>query len=293
MSEVPKVSIGMPVFNGGQSIKNALDALLAQTFAEFELIISDNASIDDTQDICEAYAKRDQRIHYIRQSENVGATQNFEYVLREAQSDFFMWAAHDDLWMPDFLMTCYNLLQENHTAMFAMSAYESKSILTDWFFRTKFGNPLACIAIPDMKARLRAFSALGFETQKDNLVYALWRKKFLSEILNDIRESPIGRTLIGTAMNEYALFKAQGAYAPTVLFYKCYKKVPPGHWSASLLVALSRTWKGLIGKSRPKASYDVSTFMGDLAEVLRLTDLPVVFQNELLAANQKSLSINS
>lgn len=293
MSEHPKISIGMPVFNGSKYICDALDALLTQSFLEFELIISDNASEDGTQEICKRYAKQDRRIRYIRQSENIGAVKNFKFVLGEAKSDLFVWAAHDDQWMPNFLKTCYGLLKENSSAMYAMSAYESKSNIFAWLFRTKFRDPLSCIEIQDVKSRLLAYSSLKFETQKDNLVYALWRKQFLLEILSDIHKILEGRTLIGTAMNEYALFKSHGAYSPDVLFYKRYRIVPPGHWCATWLSSVSQIYSAIIGRQMPEASYNVSKFMIDLTKVLSLTNLPKDFQDELLELNKKNTSINS
>ena len=102
-SNKPLVSIGMPVFNGEEYIRGALDSLLAQSFGNFELIISDNASTDKTGKICQEYAALDKRIRYIRQRENVGAIQNFRIVLEQAQGEFFMWAAHDDRWDKHFI----------------------------------------------------------------------------------------------------------------------------------------------------------------------------------------------
>ncbi|MEI6268153.1 MAG: glycosyltransferase [Methylococcaceae bacterium] len=95
-SRIPTVSIGMPVYNGAEYIREALDSLLAQTFTDFELIISDNASNDTTQEICQKYAEQDSRIRYIRQSTNMGAMPNFTFVLHEARAEYFMWATHDD-----------------------------------------------------------------------------------------------------------------------------------------------------------------------------------------------------
>lgn len=94
----PVVSIGMPVYNGEKYIREALDSLLAQTFAGFELIISDNASTDATEDICQEYAAMDSRIRYVRQPGNRGALANFKFVLDEARGEYFMWAAADDIW---------------------------------------------------------------------------------------------------------------------------------------------------------------------------------------------------
>jgi glycosyltransferase involved in cell wall biosynthesis len=94
----PKVSIGMPVYNGEKFIRSALDSLLAQTFTDFELIISDNASTDLTESICREYANKDRRIQYIRQAMNIGPVANFQFVLDAAVGDYFMWAAADDQW---------------------------------------------------------------------------------------------------------------------------------------------------------------------------------------------------
>jgi len=113
-SEEPRVSIGMPVFNGELSIENALDSLLGQTFLDFELIISDNFSSDGTQEICEKYAKNDKRINYFRQVENIGATANFKYVLEQASGEYFMWAAADDIRSPDFVEFNYSFLSDNN-----------------------------------------------------------------------------------------------------------------------------------------------------------------------------------
>jgi glycosyltransferase involved in cell wall biosynthesis len=92
-NHVPAISIGMPVYNGEKYIREALDSLLAQTFTDFELIISDNASTDSTSNICKEYAIRDSRIRYIRQHKNIGAIANFKFLLEQASGDFFMWAA--------------------------------------------------------------------------------------------------------------------------------------------------------------------------------------------------------
>lgn len=100
---IPTVSIGMPVYNGDKYIREALDSLLAQSFTDFELVISDNASTDDTQAICEEYARSDVRIRYVRQSENKGAFANFKFVLDEAIGEHFMWAAADDFWSPNWI----------------------------------------------------------------------------------------------------------------------------------------------------------------------------------------------
>lgn len=119
--KVPQVSIGMPVYNGEPFIRDALDSLLAQSFTDFELIVSDNASTDGTEAICRDYAARDIRIRYLRQSENRGAKANFEYVRDEAVGHYFMWAAADDIRSSNFLADCVNILDANPRCIAATS----------------------------------------------------------------------------------------------------------------------------------------------------------------------------
>ena len=101
----PSVSIGMPAYNGGKFIEAAIRSLLAQTASDFELIISDDASSDDTQAICEKYAALDSRIIYLRQPRNIGPGRNFMHVLAQARAPFFMWAAQDDIWAETWIAT--------------------------------------------------------------------------------------------------------------------------------------------------------------------------------------------
>ena len=120
----PTVSIGMPVYNGESSLSRALDSLLAQTHKDFELIISDNASTDNTAVICREYAAQYPRIRYIRQPSNRGPTPNFKFVLSESQSPFFMWAAHDDSWQPDYLADNLAALQADPELVCSVSRVE-------------------------------------------------------------------------------------------------------------------------------------------------------------------------
>ena len=99
----PLVSIGVPVFNSEATIKAALDSLISQTYSNIEIIISDNASTDLTADICREYALRDDRISLYQQTENLGVTHNFDFVLKASRGEYFMWAAGDDVRSTDFV----------------------------------------------------------------------------------------------------------------------------------------------------------------------------------------------
>lgn len=98
-----KVSLGLPVYNGERFVRHAIQSALDQTFTDFELIISDNASTDSTPDICEEFARRDPRIRYIRQEINVGAKANFNRVFEYSQGKYFKWIAADDVCGPRYL----------------------------------------------------------------------------------------------------------------------------------------------------------------------------------------------
>ena len=106
----PRVSIGLPIYNGQRFAAQAIESMLGQTFGDFELVISDNASTDATQDLCLAYAARDRRIRYHRNPENIGANRNFNRVAELARAPYFRWAAHDDLVAPKFLERCVEVL---------------------------------------------------------------------------------------------------------------------------------------------------------------------------------------
>ncbi len=109
----PRLSIGMPGYNGDRFLKQALDSILAQTFEDFELIISDNGSTDRTQEICQVYAARDKRIRYYRNERNIGGHRNFNRVFELATGEYFRWAAHDDLCAPESLERCVEMLERH------------------------------------------------------------------------------------------------------------------------------------------------------------------------------------
>ncbi len=117
----PRVSIGLPVYNGENYLKDAIDSILSQTFTDFELIISDNASTDRTQDICQAYAVKDPRIRYYRIKQNQGAARNFNRVFELSLGGFFKWAAHDDIIASDYISKCVEVLDKDESIVLCNS----------------------------------------------------------------------------------------------------------------------------------------------------------------------------
>ncbi len=105
-----RVSIGMPVFNSEQHLHAAVASILNQTFSDFELVVSDNASTDTTAEIVRDYARRDARVRYIRQSQNIGAPANWNFVVGEAHGTYFKWASGNDVVPPTMLARCVEVM---------------------------------------------------------------------------------------------------------------------------------------------------------------------------------------
>jgi hypothetical protein len=103
VTRAPRVSIGLPVYNGEEFLEESIESLLAQTYEDFELLISDNASTDRTEEICRKYAAQDARVRYWRNPRNIGGTRNQNVLIRQARGEYFRCAAHDDVCAPTML----------------------------------------------------------------------------------------------------------------------------------------------------------------------------------------------
>jgi glycosyltransferase involved in cell wall biosynthesis len=116
---VPRVSIGMPIYNGQPLLRQALDSLFAQSFTDWELVISDNGSTDGSSELLRSVAESDPRVRYIRQDPPIRAYDNFHFVLDQARGEYFMWAAHDDTRDTDFVEKMVEALDRNGEAVLA------------------------------------------------------------------------------------------------------------------------------------------------------------------------------
>jgi len=132
---VPRVSVGVPVYNGELFLAEALDSLLAQTFSDFEIVICDNASTDRTREICLEYASRDSRVRYYRNETNIGLSPNFNRAFELARGEYFRWQAHDDVCDPTLLQRCVEELDSHPSASLAYPAVkvidEAGAVLCD------------------------------------------------------------------------------------------------------------------------------------------------------------------
>jgi glycosyltransferase involved in cell wall biosynthesis len=177
----PRVSIGVPVYNGANFLAGTLDSILAQTFCDFELIVSDNGSTDATEAICREYAARDRRIRYVRNATNLGAAKNYNRVFELAAGEYFKWNGHDDPLAPRFLERCVECLDRDPELVLCFSrnraidehgAERGVGVLTARTFAPKpqLGSP---------RARVRFYHAVVAD-HPQGAIFGLIRRELLA-----------------------------------------------------------------------------------------------------------------
>lgn len=174
----PTVSIGMPVWNAENYIREALNSILKQTFKDFELIISDNGSTDTTQKICEQYARKDKRIKYVRHETNQGAAWNYNYVVGLASGKYFKWAAHDDNLAPAFLKECVDVLEKDESVILA---YTRAQLIDAKGKVTKLYTDRLNLDSPKVSVRYRGFHDAYKGFHECNPVFGIMRIEVLKK----------------------------------------------------------------------------------------------------------------
>jgi glycosyltransferase involved in cell wall biosynthesis len=210
-SVTPAISVGMPVYNGEPHLAAAIEAVLAQTDPDFELLISDNASTDGTADIARDYADRDARITYLRQPVNVGAAANYNLLFHAARAPLFRWFNADDLMEPTLHAHCRAALEAEPRAVLVSGQTRiidaEGVVIEDYDDRLDLRQPRAV----DRFARF--FEVVGLT----NVIYGLMRREALARtsLMGDGR-LPAADTRM---MAELVL---QGWFVslPEVLFYR-------------------------------------------------------------------------
>jgi len=171
---LPLVSIGMPVYNGEEFIREALDSLLAQDYGNLELVISDNASTDRTFQICQEYQARDNRVRYHRNEQTLGAVRNFNRALELSSGQYLMWAAHDDVWEPSYVSTLLAALLSDSGSVLAFSAFDN---INERGEAIRTYPDLFELPSVDMFHRLRNYLVQEEHLGKANLIYGLMRRR--------------------------------------------------------------------------------------------------------------------
>ena len=223
-----ELTIGLPVRNGGSLLKIAIDSLLNQTFRDFILVISDNASDDQTQSVCERYAALDERIRYVRQPVNIGNPGNFRFTLMQANSPFFMWAAHDDIWLPEFAERNIALLKNDPAAAASVSQVE--------FFMPDGGVVVSTGTAPITGTPNERVSEYFRLVGDSSRFYAVFRTEIIK------RSYPVDAMVYGFDWIISALVLVEGSNVevPKVLL----RRMPqaPDHYFRSLLKQVETKW---------------------------------------------------
>jgi glycosyltransferase involved in cell wall biosynthesis len=232
----PRIVIGLPVYNGENYLKKAIESILSQSFGDFQLFIGDNASTDATEFICLEYARQDSRIKYHRHVENIGAAPNFNFLFQPKNAPYFKWAAHDDILEPDYLRQCIELLDRDSSIVIAHSpAFE----------------------IDRNDRKVRTYDAINLslnaERPRDRFWRLLWTEHF-TEVFGVVRSEIVAKTklhgsYVGSDRNFLAEILLQGnmGYAAERLF--CRREHPESYVAALRDNAERRKWFD------PKANY--------------------------------------
>lgn len=193
---MPKISIGLPIYNEEKFIENKLKNILEQTEQNFEVIISDNASTDKTQQICEKFVKEDNRITYIRHEKNYGWLFNFKYVLDKAKYEYFLWTSADDLWGKEFLKNTFKQLNENKNLVGCISKIQ----LYDKIANDNFV-PIKLIHISD-KYYAKNFNLETLQDTYEDKIYQILHNPSYANFLYSLFRT---KTLRECSMHSFAL----------------------------------------------------------------------------------------
>jgi glycosyltransferase involved in cell wall biosynthesis len=174
MASGPRVTVGMPVLNGGALFERALTSILAQSYLDIEILISDNASSDETADICRKFAAHDERIRYIRQKVTIPCLQHYQFLVEHARGEYFFWAPHDDWWGENFIGAAVAALDSNPRASACMGEVQYVDKQGDELYRHF---PPYNLDFNDRVGRVLAYLR---NKPTDNLYYAVFRRSVLN-----------------------------------------------------------------------------------------------------------------
>jgi glycosyltransferase involved in cell wall biosynthesis len=168
----PIVTVGIPTFNSEKNLPKTIESVLNQTFRDFELIISDNASTDSTSTICMEYAKKDHRIKYIKQEKNIHALPNFCFLGNSAITKYFVWLASDDYWEPTFLEKNIEILESHQNLVGSISEidfygkYAHRYQTGGKFLKHSIVKPFSGSYPEKIKLLLKSFSSMMYGLYK-------------------------------------------------------------------------------------------------------------------------------
>ena len=181
---IPRLSVGLPVFNGECFIEQTIDSILDQSYRDFELVISDNCSTDRTREICEAYAQHDARIRYHRNSSNIGGPGNYNTVFRLSRGELFKWASSSDICGPDLFAKCIAALDSDPGAVLAFPKTRlfetSIETYTDYDDRMNLSQTSATARMNALLENLRLNNVMNGVIRRSVLLRTKLHRSFLS-----------------------------------------------------------------------------------------------------------------
>jgi glycosyltransferase involved in cell wall biosynthesis len=228
MPQLPLVSVGLPVYNGMPHLRRAVETLLAQTYPNLEIVLSDNASTDGTSEYCQALAQVHPRVRHVRNERNLGAIENFRLALERAQGEYFMWASHDDQWCEHYASALTDSLLADPEAVLAtpsvLHVAENGRLRNEPPDRPATGQ--------SAKANLK----LLYEDHAASWVYGLWRRDWLRQHFAEYQTYPFwGADVLWLAD---ICLSAQVVGDQRAVIYKCRRPSPHAPRSARAAVAM-------------------------------------------------------
>jgi glycosyltransferase involved in cell wall biosynthesis len=292
---MPRVSVGLPVYNGERYLNDLLDSLLDQTYKDFEVVICDNASDDRTPEICESYVSENRYFRYYRNEKNLGAAYNFNRTFKLSSGEYFKWVAYDDLYAPTHLEKCLEILDQESSVVLSypktviidekgkkLSDYEDRvnlrSPMPHKRLRQFLHKPPGCNPIFGlMRAEVLGETQLmgAYESSDYNLLVEMCLRGEFFEIPERLfyrRNHPGMSRRAGRVSRDFAIWLDSG-YAGInafpflkVLFelFKCIRLAPLNHYQkflcfsevlGSSLTLSARTLQWLRARSNPKRLY--------------------------------------
>ncbi|PKQ06139.1 MAG: hypothetical protein CVT73_10525 [Alphaproteobacteria bacterium HGW-Alphaproteobacteria-12] len=181
MASERTVTIGVPVYNGAGTLRTSLECLQNQTYRDIEVIVSDNASTDDSADIAQEFVDKDSRFHLVRRETNIGPAPNFFSLLERAQTELFMWRADDDWSEPDYVEKLVALFdKDEHTKL---AAAESVFVRPNGVVAA-----VKSFSAPHQKSRVSRIGHMLMNLNP-NSICGLWDRRTLIEIMTRTKES--------------------------------------------------------------------------------------------------------
>ena len=174
----PLVSIGIPTYNRPEGLRRTLNCICGQTYKNLEIIVSDNCSPDQAvKELSREFVDSDSRVSYYRQEESIGVSGNFRFVLQKSQGEYFMWAADDDEWAPDFISQCMEVLQKS----------DAVSVMSHFDVSYRFENRKETVKAPSLSIeKSAAQNALEFlRCMTPSLFYGLHKREKIGFFLTD------------------------------------------------------------------------------------------------------------